>query len=105
MKKGDLILIPFPFTDLSGNKNRPAVVLVSTELDITVSFITSQTKWQEKYDIVLQPSNSNGLKVKSLIRLTKLATIDKDLVIGKLGYLDESELKKINKNLSGLFKM
>lgn len=42
MAKGDIILIPFPFTDLTGNKLRPAVILVETPLDLTVSFITTQ---------------------------------------------------------------
>ena len=51
MKKGDIILIPFPFTDLSGNKNRPALVLVNSELDITVAFISTQLKWKEETDI------------------------------------------------------
>ena len=41
MKKGDIVLIPFPFTDLTGNKNRPALVLVESEEDITVCFITT----------------------------------------------------------------
>ncbi len=36
MKKGDVVLIHFPFTDLKGNKNRPAVVLLETENDVTV---------------------------------------------------------------------
>ena len=105
MKKGDLVLIPFPFTDLSGNKNRPAVVLALTDLDVTVSFITSQIKWQEKFDVVLNHSSTNGLKVKYIIRLNKLATIDKDLVIGKLGNLTDTELIKINKSLSDLFEI
>jgi mRNA interferase MazF len=36
MAKGDILLITFPFTDLTGSKLRPAVVLAETTLDITV---------------------------------------------------------------------
>lgn len=89
MKKDDLILIPFPFSDLTGTKNRPALVLISNEFDVTVSFITSQIKWSSNHNIVLFPSLINGLKVKSLIRLSKMATISKDLILGKLGELSQ----------------
>ena len=41
MVKGDILLITFPFTDLSGSKLRPTVVLAHTELDVTVCFITT----------------------------------------------------------------
>ena len=45
MKKGDIVLIPFPFTDLTGTKNRPALILIDSDEDVTVSFITTQLKW------------------------------------------------------------
>lgn len=105
MKKGDLILIPFPFSDLTGTKNRPALVLISNEFDVTVSFITSQIKWSSNHDIVLFPSLINGLKVKSLIRLSKMATISKDLILGKLGELSQKELDEIDNGLINLFNL
>jgi mRNA interferase MazF len=105
MTKGDIVLVPFPFTDLSGLKNRPALILVDGESDITVSFITTQLKWQEDFDVKIEPSSTNGLKRTSLIRLSKLATIDKDLVIGKLGNLLPDELTNVDKNLSKIFKL
>jgi mRNA interferase MazF len=86
MTKGDIVLIPFPFSDLSGSKNRPAVILIETAGDVTIAFITTQIKWNSENDILLQPSDLNGLKKVSLIRLNKLATIDKGLVIGRLGF-------------------
>jgi len=105
MTKGDIVLVPFPFTDLSGLKNRPALILVDGESDITVSFITTQLKWQEDFDVKIAPSSTNGLKRPSLIRLSKLATIDKDLVIGKLGNLLPDELTNVDKSLSKIFKL
>jgi mRNA interferase MazF len=105
MKKGDLILIPFPFTDLTGNKNRPALVLASSELDITVAFISTQLKWKEKTDILLDPTKENGLKKESLVRLSKLATIDKDLALGKLGRISNESIILVNNNLKRILKL
>ncbi len=105
MNKGDIVLIPFPFTDLTGIKNRPALILVNGESDLTVSFITTQLKWQEDFDVKIEPSQLNGLKRISLIRLSKLATIDKNLVTGKLGNLSQNELANVDKNQMGIFKL
>ncbi|MCL5028772.1 MAG: type II toxin-antitoxin system PemK/MazF family toxin [Bacteroidetes bacterium] len=105
MNKGDIVLIPFPFTDLSGNKNRPAVILFDSKDDVTVCFITTRLKWQSEYDVSVQPSIANGLKKTSLIRLNKLATIDKDLIIGRLGVLEEPYVLLMNKNLLRMLKL
>jgi len=53
MRKGDIVLITFPFSDLSGAKLRPALVLANTEKDLTVCFITTQLQWKEPTDISL----------------------------------------------------
>ncbi len=105
MTKGDIVLIPFPFSDLAGNANRPALVLISTEFDITVSFITTQLKWQLEFDVLVEPSNNNGLKKTSLIRLNKFATIDKDIVLGKLGIIDNNDMQKVNRNLINVLQL
>ena len=105
MTKGDIILIPFPFTDLSGNKNRPAVILITSEDDVTVCFITTQLKRQSSFDLIIEPSEFNGLKKTSVIRLNKIATVDKSLVIGKLGELGNSYLQELNQNLIEIFKL
>ena len=105
MEKGDIILIPFPFTDLTGNKKRPALVLVSEDMDMTVAFISTQIKWKEDTDVLLKPTKDNGLKKESLIRLSKLATIDKDLAIGLIGRVDKDTIRSINQNLIKIFKL
>ena len=103
--KGDIVLVSFPFTNLTSAKTRPAVVLMETQYDVTVAFITSQLKWQDQSDLVLNPSLENGLKLTSLIRLTKLATIEKQLVLGKLGELTISEIALLNKQLIILLEL
>lgn len=105
MAKGDVVLITFPFTDLSGSKLRPAVVLVESNNDLTVCFITTQLGWQEITDVVLQISAANGLKKPSLIRTSKIATLDKFLVKGLLGKLSQNELSELNIKLKKLLQL
>ncbi|REA58889.1 type II toxin-antitoxin system PemK/MazF family toxin [Dyadobacter luteus] len=103
MAKGDIVLLSFPFTDLSGSKLRPAIILTETALDITACFITSQTGWQEATDILLSPNTTNGLKKVSLVRTNKIATLDRSLVRGLLGKLSYIELAELNLKLKALF--
>ncbi|MCU4175096.1 type II toxin-antitoxin system PemK/MazF family toxin [Carboxylicivirga sp. N1Y90] len=105
MNKGDIVLIPFPFTDLSGVKNRPALVLVDDNSDVTVCFLTTQLKYQSELDIKLEPSSANGLKRTSIIRLNKIATINNELVLGRLGNMTTPEIKVLNNHLIKLFKI
>ena len=105
MAKGDVVLITFPFTDLSGSKLRPAVILAETTLDLTVCFITTQLQWQETTDIQLLPTTFNGLRKQSLIRTSKIATLDKALAKGLLGRLNPNELTDLNNKLKTLLQL
>ena len=105
MTKGDIILIPFPFTDLTGNKLRPAIVLIETGQDLTICFITTQLKWEELTDIELLPTKYNGIKKPSLIRLSKIATVDKSLAVGKLGELQKNKMVELNIKLKKLLQL
>lgn len=99
MRKGDIVLIPFPFTDLSGNNLRPAVVLFRTGSDVTVTFISSQKKFNSAYEIEIMKSDYNGLKVDSILKLSKIATLDSALIVGKLGALTTQEISQLNDKL------
>lgn len=105
MKQGDIVLVPFPFTDLTGSKIRPALVLMTTSLDVTLAFITTQLQWHEPTDILLIPNDLNGLKKESLARLSKLATIDSKLISGRLGELTAIDLSLIHQNLRVLLQL
>jgi mRNA interferase MazF len=102
MVKGDIVLITFPFNDLSGGNLRPAIVLAASAMDLTVCFVTTQLQWEEPTNVRLQPTLTNGLKRSSLIRVSKIATIDKSLAKGLLGQLDANELSELDLKLKTL---
>lgn len=105
MPKGEIVLIPFPFTNLSDTKIRPCLVLIESVNDLTVSFITSQSGWNDNSSVPVKFSAANGLKKDSLIRLNKLATIDKILVLGKIGILSKDEISAVNQKLKEVLQI
>jgi len=98
-------LLPFPFTNLEGSKLRPALILISLDKDITVSFISTKLHLKEDTDLILLPNDKNGLKKESVIKLSKIATISKDLIVGQLGELGKREIDSVDKNLKTLFQI
>ncbi len=105
MPKGSIVLIPFPFTDLTGNKLRPALILSETALDVTVSVVTTQLQWQEPTDIGLQPQTKNGIKKLPLVRLGKIATIDKALIVGAIGSISPFQISELDQKLKLIFQI
>ncbi|OGI66310.1 hypothetical protein A3A95_01745 [Candidatus Nomurabacteria bacterium RIFCSPLOWO2_01_FULL_39_18] len=109
-KIGDIVLTPFPFTDLSGNKVRPALVLGVQDGgdDVTVCFISSNEQNKiHKFDILIDFKDKSfkktGLKLKSIIKVVKIATLDKVVILGKIGELDTSNMRRVKNVLKVYF--
>jgi mRNA interferase MazF len=105
MNKGEIILITFPFTDLSGSKLRPALVLAADREDITVAFLTTNLQQVNNTDMLLHKNTINRLKKDSLVKMNKIATLDHSLAMGKVGQLAENELKEVDRKLVILFNI
>ena len=102
---GAIVLTDFPFTDLSASKRRPALVVSidnDRRSDIVVAYITSVPRIEPDAAPIL-PSSANGLKVPSLVRFDKLATIDKAIIAGRLGYADANWLAMHRHVFLGVF--
>jgi mRNA interferase MazF len=95
--KGDVIIIPFPFTDLSDSKKRPAFVIADLPgNDIIVCQITSKSK-SDPLALPLGTSDfiSGSLPVDSFIRPNKIFTADKNIILAVAGHLSETKTKNV----------
>jgi len=100
---GDIALVPFPFTDQSTAKKRPAVIISSktynTERpDVIIMAVTSQIRPVADFDIPVRDWQAAGLLKPSVIKPV-IATIEQGLVIKKLGRLREEDCKAVAEGL------
>jgi len=94
---GTIVLVPFPFTDLSATKVRPALIVSRSDHrgdDVIVCFITSKISNEHADQLILESNEHTGLKTRSAIRFDKIATLDKKVILGELGVVDPAHLRK-----------
>ncbi len=111
--KYKIVLVPFPFDDLTANKVRPAVCLtdeIKLHGHIVLAFITSRISASASAtDFVIDKSDvdfaTTGLKVSSTIRLHRLTTVTKSIVLRELGELSSSQRAAIDNRLRKLFNL
>jgi len=106
MQTGDIVIVSFPYTDLVSFKARPAVVVAQTKDnydDVIVALISSVIPATLlPYQMVLQPDNINNLRAPSVIKLSRLATVEENkivAVIGKLSPIQLTTFKTLFKSL------
>jgi len=99
---GEIVLLKFPFTDGKTFKRRPALVINDFEDDdIIVCRITSQI-YKTKNDVLISDWKKTGLKLPSVIRVHKIATLNKDLAEIILGHIDNPTKDKVRATISKL---
>ena len=102
---GDVVLVPFPFTDQTGSKKRPAVVVSSSAYsaarrDIVIMTITSQVRNPLPFGETLMTDWQSAGLVKASIIKPVFATIEQSLVIRGMGKLVAADAKPLHKLLA-----
>ena len=108
ISEGQIVLFRFPQTDQTTGKLRPALVLrrlPGPHNDWLICMVSSQLDQKiPDFDEIITPDDSDfkesGLKVPSLIRIGRLAVVEGDILIGKLGQIDTQRLLRIKRKLS-----
>ena len=107
-KRGEIVLIPVPFTDLSSSKKRPVIIVSSDEHnslseDVIWMAITSQIRGLDYEIIIGNKDMENGnLPKESCIRADKIYTLNRSIIVKKYGNL---KLVKLNKAVSTIEKI
>ena len=102
---GDIVLVPFPFTDQSGIKKRPAVIVSSpaynaARRDVLIMAVTSQSRSAGAIgEIQIKEWKSAGLIKPSVVKPV-ITTVEASLVIRRLGQLRKEEQEALRKAIS-----
>lgn len=111
--KNKIVLVPFPFDDLSATKVRPAVCLtheIEPYAHVVLAFITSQVYSKPTdTDLIINAEDAGflttGLKVSSTIRLHRMITVSKSIISRQLGELTNSQQGEVEVRLRKLFEL
>ena len=109
--KGRIVLVPFPFTDLTATKLRPALVLHAGGADVVLAFISSRIPIGEvpPGSVLLDQSHpdfvASGLKTASVIRLDKVATVLSSMILGELGVAGPQVRETVNQVVTEVYRL
>jgi mRNA interferase MazF len=108
MRIGDIILIPFPFAEMTNKKVRPAVIITETGdkyKDLVVSAISSVVPSKISIrEILLKPNKINNLRSESIIKVDRIVTLKRADKISDLGKLSSKELTEFKRILIEIVK-
>lgn len=108
-KQGDIVLFPFPFSNLAGQKKRPAIIIsnkvVNKTQDIVLAMVSGQNKNDEFSFALKQSELTHNLPTKSEVRCHRIFTADKNLILKKLSALKKPQRQELLEKISSLLSV
>ena len=106
LAKGSVVLVPYPFSDLSRTKLRPAVVLADVSEDdfILCQITTKPYGARQLVEISHKLNDQSGLRSLSYARTEKLFTSHESIIVEKIGVLAESTVEKIVESIVSILR-
>ena len=103
--KGDVVVLPFPYTDFSDAKKRPAVVIARLKGNniILAQITTNQRDDEDLVSLEKKDFASGSLKSDSFIMVSLIFTADSSRINYKAGQLTQNKIKQIEKKLCEIF--
>ncbi len=107
---GDVLLVPFPFTDQTTTKKRPTIVISSdsynqSKLDLVLIAVTSQVKTPLQFGETLITDWSKAGLLKISVIKPIITTLEKQLVIKKLGKLETADIRALQSLLQQIIEI
>lgn len=106
LMKGDVVVLPFPYSDLSYSKKRPALIVGVLEgNDLILCQITSKQR-DDKYVLNLNDTDfkQGKLNLESYVRPNRIFTADKSIILYKLGSLKETKTNEVIESIINILK-
>lgn len=105
--KRDVILVPFPFSDLSYTKKRPALVLavIPEHDEIICMMLTSSRLIDQRFDVPIINLDIAGLPKQTVARVSRLFTLDTSIINKRIGSLDITEFDSIVDKMIKLIRL
>ena len=99
--KQDIVLVPFPFSELSFSKKRPALVLayIASRDELICLMLTSTTKVDAFVDIPINNLEGTGLPKPTVARTSRLFTLKGYMVVKRIGKLNYNDYEKITNKI------
>ena len=103
--KGDVVVLPFPYTDFSGVKKRPAVVIANLKGQnvILAQITTNQRNDEDLVSLAKKDFASGSLSSDSFIMASLIFTADSSRISYKAGKIKPEKIKEVEKKLVKIF--
>ena len=104
--KGDVVVVPFPFSDLTRAKRRPALVIAELEGDDLILCQITSHSVRDRYAVPIDENDfeTGTLRQRSNLRPNRIFTADRHIILYRAGHLKPAKMNEVIKEIVGFLR-